>query len=155
MRVRELRLTYEPRSDLEAFNDAPNLPNPRAVSQMLARILESEVVEVFIVLCLTVKHRPIAWHEVSRGTLYSTLVHPRELFKVAFLANAASVVLAHNHPSGDPCPSADDRALTRRLVAAGELLGVDVLDHIIIGHDGHYFSFKESGGLTSANPSPT
>jgi DNA repair protein RadC len=72
------------------------------------------------------------------------LVHPREVFKVAMLANAACVVLAHNHPSGDPTPSPDDVALTDRLVRAGELLGVKVLDHLILG-DEAYYSFKEKG----------
>jgi DNA repair protein RadC len=88
----------------------------------------------------------IAYHEVSRGTLDATLVHPREVFKAALLANAATIVLAHNHPSGNPAPSPDDMALTRRLIDAGRLLGVDVLDHIVIG-DGRYVSFRERGWL--------
>ena len=78
--------------------------------------------------------------------LDSTLVHPREVFKAAMLANAAAIVLAHNHPSGDPTPSPDDMALTRRLVDAGRLIGVDVLDHIVIG-DGRHVSFRERGWL--------
>jgi DNA repair protein RadC len=98
------------------------------------------------ILCLTTKHRVIAYHEVSRGTLDATLVHPREVFKVALLANAAAIILTHNHPSGDPSPSPDDVQLTRRLVEAGVLLGVEVLDHIIVG-DGRYYSFQEVGGL--------
>ncbi len=88
----------------------------------------------------------IAYHEVSRGTLYATLVHPREVFKAALLANAAAIILTHNHPSGDPAPSPDDMALRRRLVDAGTLIGVDVVDHIIIG-DGCYVSFRERGWL--------
>ena len=88
----------------------------------------------------------IAFHEVSRGTLDTTLVHPREVFKAALLANSSAIILCHNHPSGDPCPSPDDVHLTRRLVDAGTLLGVDVLDHIIVG-DGRYYSFKEAGRL--------
>ena len=90
--------------------------------------------------------RVIAYHEVSRGTLDATLVHPREVFKAALLANAAAIVLCHDHPSGEPTPSPDDLQLTRRLVEAGTLLGVDVLDHVIVG-DGRYYSFKESGCL--------
>ena len=74
------------------------------------------------------------------------MVHPREVFKAALLANAASIVLAHNHPSGDPAPSPDDVALTRRLVDAGRLLGVEVLDHIVIG-EGRYVSVRELGWL--------
>jgi DNA repair protein RadC len=88
----------------------------------------------------------IAYHEVSRGTLDATLVHPREVFKAALLSNAASIILTHNHPSGDPTPSPDDHQLTRRLVDAGRLIGVEVLDHIIVG-DGRYFSFREGGRL--------
>jgi DNA repair protein RadC len=109
-------------------------------------MLQDEASEVFAILCLSTKHRVLAYHEVSRGCLDSTLVHPREVFKAAILANAASVVLAHNHPSGDPTPSPDDMTLTRRLVDAGRLIGVDVLDHIVIG-DGRYVSFRERGWL--------
>ena len=97
-------------------------------------------------LCLSTKHRVIAYHEVSRGTLDSTLVHPREVFKAALLANAAAIVVSHNHPSGDPSPTMDDLEVTTRLVAAGEILGIVVLDHIVVG-DGRYFSFKEAGRL--------
>jgi DNA repair protein RadC len=88
----------------------------------------------------------MAFHEVSRGTLDSTLVHPREVFKAALLANAAAIVVSHNHPSGDPSPTIDDLEVTTRLVAAGVILGVPLLDHIVVGA-GRYFSFKESGRL--------
>lgn len=147
MRVRELRVEYRPRQDLPAFDACRILNVPREAAGFLRPILEHEPVEVFVVLSLTTKHRAIAWHELSRGTLDSTPAHPREVFKVALLSNAAALILAHNHPSGDPEPSADDVTLTRRLVAAGEVLGVDVLDHVIVGHDGAYYSFKETGRL--------
>lgn len=114
---------------------------------MLASIMEDEAVEVFGVLFLTTKQRLIGYHEISRGTIDSTIVHPRELFRSALLAHAANIVVGHNHPSGDPMPSPDDHALTRRIVHAGEILGVDVVDHIVIGHDGRYFSFKEAGAM--------
>jgi DNA repair protein RadC len=109
-------------------------------------VLQDEPAEVFAILCVTTKHRVIAYHEVSRGTLDSTLVHPREIFKAVLLANAAAIVAAHNHPSGDPTPSPDDLELTHRLAAAGDVLGIPLLDHIIIG-DGCYYSFKEAGRL--------
>jgi DNA repair protein RadC len=109
-------------------------------------MLQDEPAEVFAILCVTTKHRVIAYHEVSRGTLDSTLVHPREIFKAVLLANAAAIVAAHNHPSGDPTPSPDDLELTHRLAAAGDVLGIPMLDHIIIG-DGCYYSFKEAGRL--------
>jgi DNA repair protein RadC len=118
------------------------------VAQFLTGLLSDEPVEVFVVLCLDTKHKLIAYHELSRGTLDSTLVHPRELFKAAMLANAASVVIGHNHPSGDANPSPDDIALTRRLVQSGELLGITVLDHLILG-DQTYYSFQEHQWLSN------
>jgi DNA repair protein RadC len=147
MFLRELRLTYRVRADVPNFDAQKRLGLPRDVAHFLAPILEPEAVEVFGAICLTTRHHPIAWHELSRGTLDATLVHPREVFKVALLANAAALVLAHNHPSGDPSPSPDDIALTQRLVSAGELLGVAVLDHVIVGYDGTYFSFMEAQRL--------
>jgi DNA repair protein RadC len=83
---------------------------------------------------------------VSLGSLTGSLVHPREVFKGALLSSAASVILLHNHPSGDPKPSAEDREVTRKLVEAGKLLGVPVLDHVIIG-ERSYYSFRETGEL--------
>ena len=146
--LRELTVRYSVRKDSD---DQPvvvgrtiSIPSDAAAAFMA--VLQDEPAEVFAMLCLTTKHRVIAYHEVSRGTLDSTLVHPREVFKAALLANSAAIVISHNHPSGDPTPSADDVALTTRLAAAGELLGIALLDHVIIG-DGHYFSFKEAGRL--------
>ncbi len=103
--------------------------------------------EVFGILCLSTKHRVIAYHEVGRGTLDSVLVHPREVFKAALLANAAGIIAAHVHPSGDPTPSADDVEVTGRLAAAGDILGVPVLDHIIIG-DGRYYREDEAASVS-------
>jgi DNA repair protein RadC len=111
------------------------------------RILQDEPAEVFGILCLTTQHGVIGYHEVSRGQLDCTIVHPREVFKTALLANAAAIILAHNHPSGDPKPSTDDQQLTQRLVDAGLLLGVIVMDHIVVG-DGRYVSLRESGRCT-------
>ena len=96
-------------------------------------LLQHEPSEVFAVLFLSTRHHVLAYHEVGRGTLDTVLVTPREVFKAAILANAAAVILCHSHPSGDPTPSPDDVALTGRLAAAGTLLGIEVLDHIIVG----------------------
>ena len=105
-----------------------------------------EAVEVFGLLCLTVKHRLIAYHQISRGSIDCTAVSPREVFQVALLSHAAAVVVGHNHPSGDPTPSPDDIALTTRLCQAGQILGVDVIDHVIVADD-RYYSFKEGGRI--------
>jgi DNA repair protein RadC len=118
---------------------------PRAAASLLIPKLQDEPSEVFAILCLDSKFRIIAYHEVSRGTIDSTNAHPREIFRAALLANAASVVLAHNHPSGDPQPSAQDRQVTHRLREAGDVLGIPVHDHIIVG-DGGYFSFRAESG---------
>jgi DNA repair protein RadC len=119
---------------------------PRAVWSLLVPSLGTLEVEAFIVLCLDAQHRVVAQVEVSRGTLNASLVHPREVFRVAIALGAASIVLAHNHPSGDPTPSADDRAITTQLVAAGRLLDIPVQDHLIIVAD-RFTSFAESGLL--------
>jgi DNA repair protein RadC len=102
--------------------------------------------EVFCVLCLDRKNGVIGLNTVSIGSLTASVVHPREVFKPAILSNSSSVLLSHNHPSGCPLPSQEDRALTVRLVQAGKLLGIEVLDHIIVG-DGRYFSFADEGLL--------
>ena len=150
MRLRELTVRYAVKKDSEGQPIVVGraLSNPRETALSLMTVLQDEPSEVFAILCVTTKHRVIAYHEVSRGTIDSTLAHPREVFKAALLANAAAIVLSHNHPSGDPTPSPDDVELTRRLAAAGEVLGVPVLDHIIIG-DGRYYREDEAA---SASP---
>lgn len=100
--------------------------------------------ESFVLLCLSTKNEPTALHMVSTGTLNSSLVHPREVYKLAILANSSAVIACHNHPSGHPDPSKEDIEMTQRLKEAGELLGIDFLDHIIIG-DGCHVSLKEQG----------
>ena len=144
--LRELTIRYSVKADAtgQPVVIGRTLSTPAASAAALAALLQDEPGEVFAILCLSTKHRVIAYHEVSRGTLDATLVHPREVFKAALLSNAASIILTHNHPSGDPTPSPDDHQLTRRLVDAGRLIGVDVLDHIIVG-DTRYYSFKASG----------
>ena len=117
---------------------------PRDCATALMPLLEDEPSEVFAILCLNTKLRVLAYHEVSRGSIDTAVVHPREVFRAAVLANAAAIILVHNHPSGDPTPSPDDVALTQRLRAAGTLLGIEVLDHLVIG-DGQYCSFTETG----------
>lgn len=101
--------------------------------------------EHFWTLALNTKNRLVRIIEVSVGSLNASIVHPRELFKDAVKASAASIVVVHNHPSGDPSPSGADIQLTRRLVRAGDVLGVEVLDHVVIGGGGAFASMKELG----------
>ena len=100
--------------------------------------------ECFAVLLLDGKHRVTGFHMVSVGCLQGTPVHPREVFKAAIVGNAAALIVVHNHPSGDPTPSADDHAITERLRACGEMLGVPLLDHVIVAADG-YWSLMDGG----------
>ena len=103
--------------------------------------------EEMIVALLDAKHRIIGINSVSVGSLTLSIVHPRETFKAAIVSNCAAVILAHNHPSGDPTPSQEDRQLTTRLKDCGALLGIPVLDHFVIGDEGHYHSFSDHGQL--------
>lgn len=120
---------------------------PAVAAEVLREYLNGVDREHFVVLLLDTQNQIIGIHTVTVGTLDASLIHPREAFKPAILANAASVLLAHNHPSGDPAPSAEDRAVTRQLRSAGSLLGIEVLDHIIVGDGCRYYSFSEAGAL--------
>jgi DNA repair protein RadC len=103
--------------------------------------------EHFVVLLLNQKNRVIGIHTVSIGSLTASVVHPRETFKAAILANAAAIICGHNHPSGDCQPSREDRAITQRLKEGGALLGINLLDHVIVGGEGRYFSFADENLL--------
>ena len=106
------------------------------------RAMRASAVERFGVMLLDQKQRVIRSVILSTGTVESSISHPRDVFRAAVLASASSVVVFHNHPSGDPLPSAPDRFMTRRLMEAGEVMGIEVMDHIILGGK-TYFSFKE------------
>jgi DNA repair protein RadC len=118
---------------------------PAEVAALLWRYFRDTDREHFAALLLDTKNRLIGVTTVSVGDLSSVLVHPREVFKPAILANAASVILAHNHPSGDPQPSPEDVAITRRLQEAGQILGIEVLDHVVVGEANHWVSLREKG----------
>jgi DNA repair protein RadC len=105
--------------------------------------------EEFIAILLDAKHRVVGINSVSVGSLTLSIVHPRETFKAAIVSNCAAIILAHNHPSGDPTPSDEDRALTKRLSGCGALLGIPVLDHLVIG-DERYISFADQGWMPNA-----
>lgn len=110
--------------------------------QSFFKSLGSEPEEIFAIICLDAKNKPIAYFEVSRGTLSASLVHPREVFKRALACNAYSIALAHNHPSGDLKASQEDINTTKQLIQAGGILGIPVVDHLIIV-DGGYRSIRE------------
>ncbi|MGF9796874.1 JAB domain-containing protein [Brevibacillus agri] len=117
------------------------------VVELFREFLQETDREQFFLLCLNTKNEPTAIHAVSIGSLDSSIAHPREVFKAAILANSASVIVAHNHPSGDPTPSNPDIEVTKKLQEAGELLGITLLDHIIVGSEGAYYSLKERGDM--------
>ena len=118
--------------------------SPGAVADILKAYLAGKDREHFVVLLLDARRNVIGINTVSIGTLTASLVHPAMVFKPAILANAAAIVISHNHLSGETSPSSEDKETTKRLSRAGELLGICVLDHVIISFDKH-FSFKEAG----------
>ena len=129
-----------------AAQNRPHIREAADVYELLRPRLCSEKREHFLVLPLTSKNEVLMVADVSVGTLTNTLVHPREVYEPAIRCGAAHIVLAHNHPSGDPAPSAEDHRLTRQLKEAGALLGIPVTDHVILGGDA-FFSFSEEGML--------
>ena len=122
----------------------PSIGGPRDVANLLMPDLRYQKKEHLKSLLMDTKNRVLAIKTVSIGDLSSSIVHPREVFKDAVVASAASLIIAHNHPSGDPTPSSEDVAVTKRLMQAGEIMGIDLLDHIVIG-DGVFASLKERG----------
>lgn len=120
------------------------ITSPKEAVSLLRKFLDESDREQFIVCCMDTKNQPTSINVVSIGTLSSSLVHPREVFKSAILGNSASIIVAHNHPSGDPSPSKEDIDITERLKEAGKIIGINILDHIIIGNDRH-ISLKEKG----------
>lgn len=120
-----------------AARKATTLSTPEDVVALVKPLVSGRDREVFVCACLDTKNRVRKVVEVSIGSLNASIVHPRELFKEAVGVSAASVVVCHNHPSGDPTPSGADIQLTRRLVKAGDVLGIELLDHVVIGGDEH------------------
>ena len=125
-----------------------NINNPWQMYKAMCDIyhLDRQPEETLYVVCVNTKNRVIGIHEVSRGTIDSSLVNQRELFKRVLINNAAKIFVVHNHPSGDVTPSNADCVVTKKIKNAGELLDISLLDHIIIG-DGQYYSFKEHDKL--------
>jgi DNA repair protein RadC len=131
----------------EGPTERGRIRGPRDIYERCAPMLRDLTQEEFRVLLLNTHHHVIRETVVTRGTLDASLVHAREVFRPAIVESAAAVVLVHNHPSGDPAPSAEDRVVTRQLAEAGRTLGIPVVDHVIVG-DGCYVSFVEAGLLS-------
>ena len=132
-KVGRYELPRETKSPEEAYKAITTITN-----------VQEEAQEVFGILILNTKNKIVAVHEISRGTLNSSLLHPREVFKPAVLHNAAAIICFHNHPSGDKTPSEMDINITNRLVEVGDIMGIEILDHIIVTDNG-YASLKELG----------
>ena len=119
--------------------------SPEKVAEVAINVLglHEQAEESFYIFTLDTKNKINGIFEVSKGSLNSSIVHPREVFKRALLQNANSIILLHNHPSSDPTPSKEDIDITNRLIEAGDLLGIRVLDHLVVGDQSNYISFKE------------
>jgi len=137
--------TYLVRESVSSELDSVNTPEEAA--SIVRDLFDFDHLdrEQFVALALNTKNRVIGAWAVSVGSLNASIVHPRELFKQCVKVSAASVVVMHNHPSGDPTPSGADIQLTRRLVKAGDVLGIEVLDHVVIGDGGAHASLRDLG----------
>lgn len=127
--------------------DVRKISSPSDAVDLGRRFLEEADREQLIVCCLDTKNQPLSVNVASVGSLNSSIVHPREVFKIAVLSNAASIIVFHNHPSGDTSPSSEDVNITERLKEAGKIIGIELVDHIIIGSEGKFCSLKEKGIL--------
>lgn len=132
--VKERSVLYETRK----------ISNPYDAYRLAKNFLADSDREKFVVVCLDSKSQPVSIEVVSVGTVNSAIVHPREVFKVAILTNASKIICFHNHPSGNTNFSKEDEDITKRLQKCGEILGIELVDHIVVGDDGKYFSFKEN-----------
>ncbi len=143
----QIKAAFELANRVESYHedtDKPLVKTPEDVSSLVRGKLKDKKKEYFLALLLDTRNRLIKLAEISVGSLDSSIVHPREVFKEALSASASSIIFVHNHPSGDITASEDDIKLTKRLVEAGEIMGIDVLDHIIIG-DKKHLSLKREG----------
>ncbi len=135
--IREIEYSYDKRPKINCMDDVV-----KAVKPMIADPNK----EFFIALYLNTKNGILKQEVISVGSLNANIVHPREVFRTACMVSASSIIVAHNHPSGDPTPSREDIELTKKLSEAGKMIGIELLDHVIIGYDRNY-GFKESGQI--------
>ena len=132
--VKERSVLYETRK----------ISNPYDAYRLVKNFLADSDREMFVVVCVDTKSQPVSIEVVSIGTVNSAMVHPREVFKVAILTNASKIICFHNHPSGNTNFIKEDEDITKRLQKCGEILGIELLDHIVVGAYDKYFSFKEN-----------
>jgi DNA repair protein RadC len=144
----QISACFEIARRLESFNsvEKPKISSPEDVYRRLFPRMREQKKEMFIELCLDTKNQILKEEVISLGSLNANVVHPREVFKLALTESAAHIIVAHNHPSGDPTPSREDIEITKKLVETGNIMGITVLDHVIIG-DGRHFSMKEAGHI--------
>jgi len=144
----QISACFEIARRLESFNsvEKPKISSPEDVYRRLFPRMREQKKEMFIELCLDTKNQILREEVISIGSLNANVVHPREVFKLALTESAAHIIVAHNHPSGDPTPSREDIEITKKLVETGNIMGITVLDHVIIG-DGRHFSMKEAGHI--------
>ncbi len=142
----QVAAVFELARRLETFVEEPKrkICSPKDVYALMYPKMREQKKEKFVTLCLDTKNQVLKEDVISVGSLNASIVHPREVFKAALMESSASVIMIHNHPSGDPSPSKEDIMVTEKLIEGGKLLGIDVLDHIIIG-DGRYVSLKDEG----------
>ena len=134
----KIRLVRESKPLKECF-----IVSPKDVYELVKKELKSADREIFLAVTLNTRNKVLGINVISMGTLNASLVHPREVFKMAILQNASGIILAHNHPSGTTEPSSDDLRMTERLSEAGKLLDVDIMDHVIVGKS--FYSFMDNG----------
>ena len=134
------------RSVMADKTDMQSVTSPEDCVGLLMPLLRYETHEKFVVIILNAKNKVLGIRQISEGSLSTAVVHPREVFQKAIMNHAAAIICAHNHPSGDPTPSKEDKDLTSTLAATGKILGIPVLDHVVVG-DGLYYSFKEHSNV--------
>ena len=143
--IREITIQFKP-LDTERIA----VSNPKAVADFIGNKIGYSAVESFILLCISNKNEVVSYSVISIGTIDETIVHPREIFLPAIMTKAARVIVAHNHPSGSSLPCRQDIAATERLLEAGKIIGIPLIDHIIIGFNNHedFYSMRENGYIS-------
>lgn len=141
-----VRIKQEIKESAEPFAQYA-IRSPEDAQKVAASYIADEDREVLLVMMLNTKNQVVGLHRAHVGSLNASIVHPREVMKCAILNNAASIIVSHQHPSGDPTPSREDIEITKRLAEAGKILGVELLDHVIVTYTGKHVSLKEKGYL--------